>query len=279
LEFLRKLSVFCFSCCVFLIEGVFSVQAQNYIVPYQKGSIDWSNGILESFGKGVASKGLHPAQDRSVAKNQAIADAKKAMLSLIEQLPISAGYPVKDHIAAVDSAREGLRDVIQRAHLAELKYGPEGTVIATMSLKLFGTLSEHLLPLSVKIIPTITQQPSSNNRNGSYTGLIVECRGLRVFPVLLPRIVDEDGSEVYGPAYVSRENAVRLGVAGWMSDLASAKNDWRSGEKPFVIRAIGPAGPAEVRDIRISNADAEKIRSQASNLELMHHCRVIFVLD
>ncbi len=264
--------------CLFLWAAW--AEASNYTGIYKRGAVDWSNGVIEAKGIGFPpGTAANSAQARSLAKGSAIEDARKSLLSVIEQLPLTSEQSVKDYIEMNGSLRKDLTSLCLNAHLCDIAYGDNGLVAVTLSLRLYGTLSEKILPQNIKVIPSIAQEPRNQKKNGAYTGIILDCRGLRKSPVLVPKVVDEDGVEVYGPAYASRESAVSFGMAVWLKDISFARANSRAGDKPLVVKAIGSAEKSRAGNIRISNADAEKISGQAANLDLMHRCRVIFVLD
>ncbi|MBF0227287.1 MAG: LPP20 family lipoprotein [Desulfobacterales bacterium] len=129
----------------------------------------------------------------------------------------------------------------------------------------------------VKIEPPVTP-PSLQTLSEVYTGLVVDARGLNAKPAMAPKILDENGQEVYGSAFVSRDWAVQQGMSGYAKDPVAAQNNERVTDKPFIIKGIRTEGPGKA-DIVISNADAAKIRSSAENLSFLQKCRVMIVVD
>jgi len=255
-------------------------EAGNYTITYKMGSVDWSNGMIEAKGVGFppdTSDSL--AQARSLARSSALKEAQMSLLSVIGQLPLTSGQSVRDYMMIHGSLRKDLTALCKKAQLVDIFYGDNGSVVATLSLKLYGAFSERVLPRDIRVIPSIAQEPRNQKKNGADTGILFDCRGLKKSPLLVPRVFDEDGVEVYGPTYASRENAVNFGMGVWFKDITKAGNNWRAGPNPLVIKAIGAAETNPPGSIRISNADAEKIRGKAANVALMHSCRVIFVLD
>jgi hypothetical protein len=148
-----------------------------------------------------------------------------------------------------------------------------------VALKLTGALSDLVLPISIKAIHPVQQPEHLSQEEGEvYTGLVIDCRGIRVKPAIAPRILDEDGNEVYGATYASREYAVEQGMSGYARDLTAAQASQRVANSPLTIKAIRTAesGPS---DVIISNADAERVRRVASSLSFLQRCRVMIVLD
>jgi hypothetical protein len=160
----------------------------------------------------------------------------------------------------------------------------------TLALKLTGGLAQLALPEDVRHVPEITPisgEPSGGNKAGNepqpspssvYTGLVLDARCLQGQPAMAPMIVDENGQEVYGSAYVSREFGVQHGMAVYERDLESAQNNPRVSNQALTVRALRTVGPSGCNFV-ISSADAWKIQNASENLLFLKKCRVIIVLD
>jgi len=93
-----------------------------------------------------------------------------------------------------------------------------------------------------------------------------------------PKIIDENGQEVYGSAFVSREYAVQQGMSGYAKDITAAQSNPRVTNNPLTVQGLKTEGPGNA-DIVISNADAFKLRSASEHLSFMKKCRVMIVVD
>lgn len=113
-------------------------------------------------------------------------------------------------------------------------------------------------------------------KGGVATGLVIDARGLGLRPALLPKVVDQQGQEVYVGQVVTRTNAVEQGVAGYAKDVNAAANNFRVTDNPAVIKALGASGAART-DIIIGQADAQALRRLSSNGEFLQYCRVVIV--
>lgn len=111
-----------------------------------------------------------------------------------------------------------------------------------------------------------------------YTGLIVDARGLGARPAMSPKIYDENGQEVYGSAFVSREYAIQQGMAGYAKDLEKAKLNPRVANTPFVAKAIQVKGKGKA-DLVIDNATANQLRTIAQQQSFLEKCKVMIILD
>ena len=70
---------------------------------------------------------------------------------------------------------------------------------------------------------------------GGYTGLIVDCRGLGLKPVMSPVIKNAEGTPIYGYKNLDYDKVISNGMAGYTTDIARAS---RAGSNPLVVRAV-----------------------------------------
>jgi hypothetical protein len=110
-----------------------------------------------------------------------------------------------------------------------------------------------------------------------YTGLIFDAQGLIFTPSASVKILDEDGREVYGSAYVSKDWAEKHGIASYAKSLDEAKANQRVAGNPMVIKAVKVTGPNN-KDLVISNDDARKVRDLAKHLNFLDAAKVVIVV-
>lgn len=110
-----------------------------------------------------------------------------------------------------------------------------------------------------------------------YTGLIFDAQNLTFTPSASVKILDEDGREVYGSAYVSKEWAEKQGIVSYVKDLAQAKANQRVAGNPLVIKAIKVTGPNN-KDLVISNDDARRVRDLAKHLNFLDAAKVVIIV-
>lgn len=111
-----------------------------------------------------------------------------------------------------------------------------------------------------------------------FTGMVVDARGIQARPAMSPKIIDENGQEVYGSMQVEREYAVQQGMSGYSRDLSAAQGNARVTNNPLTIKGVKTDGPGK-SNIVISNDDAGKIRSSGENMSFLKKARVMIVLD
>ena len=112
---------------------------------------------------------------------------------------------------------------------------------------------------------------------GVVTGLIVDAQSLPFVPSASPKIMDEEGREIYGSTYVDKEWVVKQGIVSYAKSLSEAKANSRVSGNPFVVKAVRIAG-ANSGDLILSNEDARKIRELSKNLNFLDQAKVVIVV-
>jgi hypothetical protein len=260
--------------------------AAVYEEDVEGGKIDWSNGIVEGVGIGLPPKdAVSRAHGRALAQQQAALLARSDILQILGNLRIDSRHLGKDMCAKYSSCGEKISELLPQVEETETYFLPGNRVRRCVAVCIRGPLADILLPASVREIEHIkggvpkkkSESPGAAVQK-AFTGLVVDCRGLGVKPAMVPRILDEDGNEIYGPATVNRRYAVRNGAAKYIKKFNDALHDRRVGENPLIVKAVKSSGPNSC-DIVISNSDAAKIIGTPANLSFLEEAGVIIVLD
>jgi len=268
------------------------------------GSINWSQGIIMAMGIGTPPEKYcgKPQLARPMALRAAQQDAYRNLIEVTNGVRIDSTTVVKDYIVESDVVHSQVRGMVEGARVVKKEYLSDGTVEVTLVMSLRGGFAQLILPKDIKqvseikTIPSAPVTPANEERveeasvpesaeptitkaaPTSYTGLVVDARGLNSRPAMSPKIFDENGQEVYGSGYVSREFAVQEGMTGYTKDLTAAQTNPRVSNEPFMVKGLRTEGPGR-SDVVISNADAARIRSASENLSFLKKCRVMIVSD
>jgi len=70
---------------------------------------------------------------------------------------------------------------------------------------------------------------------GGYTGVIVDCSGLELQPVMSPTIKNEDGETIYGDKNLDYDKVIELGMASYSDGSYGLE---RAGDNPIVVKAV-----------------------------------------
>ena len=260
---------------ILLLPGLVSAQLDD-----ANKNVDWQKRTIAATGFGAPNRNLSQDRWRMSAIEAARIQALAKLLETTKGLSVTSETVVESFTVSNQTIKTKVEGIIRNFQVISTKDLPDGTVEVVVAIPIDGDLSNLFIPESVVPRPAIEVPDTTKTKQPDqlYTGLIVDARGLQVRPAMLPKIVNEEGQEVYGTGYVSRDYAVSQGIAGYSKDLKKASNDERVKDKPIIIKGIKASGSRNT-DVVISNEDAKKLRSLASNLNFMQQCKVIIALD
>ncbi len=278
-----------FYVCILCFSG-YCDEANNDVAEYMEhSSINWSRHYILAIGVGYPSKKNPVATDIGSQETVKTAThrAKQTLLDTAQYIKIDAFTRVKDLAAGNNDIMAGITRMIGNAKITEKKYMSDGAVEVIMRLDIYGGFSQLVLPDSIQQVETIQQavpvkkylyQTYDIKTKKKYTGLIVDAKGITVKPAMVVRIMDEQGIEVYGSAFVSREYVVQDGMCQYIKSYDKALKNPKVADLPLTVKGLRTSGNAQT-DIFISNADAARVRSAPEHIIFLRKCRVIIVVD
>ena len=109
---------------------------------------------------------------------------------------------------------------------------------------------------------------------GDYTGLIVDCRGLELQPVMSPVIENVNGTKIYGHKNLDIDRVIREGMADYSVDL---ENVGRAGENPLVVKAVSAKNFNSNPVLNIPDSNRVLIENYAT--KFLSDLKVVFLFD
>jgi hypothetical protein len=267
-----------------------------------RGKVNWSEGYIEALGIGAPpERYIGKPQARPMALRAARLDAYRNLLEVTKGVRVDSTTVVKDFTVQSDIINTQVDGLVKNAKVVNQEYMSDGTVEVTVRMPIGGGFAQIIVPRAFDRRPAVTPParppvatppvatppaapppvapPAPPAVTGIvYTGMVIDARGIQARPAMSPRILDENGKEVYGSMNVDREYAVQQGMSGYARDLTAAQSNPRVTNNPVSLKGIKTEGPGR-SDIVISAADAEKIRSASDSLGFLKKCRVMIVLD
>ena len=107
---------------------------------------------------------------------------------------------------------------------------------------------------------------------GGYTGLIVDCRGLGLKPVMSPVIKNANGEPIYGYKNLDSATVIANGMASYTTDMRRAS---RAGSNPLVVKAVGLDNHNGNPILSVADANRVLIENGASGF--LDRTNVVFV--
>ena len=264
--------------------------------------VNWENSVIEVTGMGVAPpNAINPLQGQMLARRAAVADAYRMIAELIKGVNVDSETTVEMMMTTSDVIRTRVQATIKGAVIVSEQAinGGQGYQV-TMRVSLFGVSGSlasavieppkvvEPLPAPVPdVIPSVPAESLSGDTTvsvtidvkdkkkaiGGYTGVIVDCRGLGLKPVMSPVIKNEIGTPVYGHKNLNPDMVIANGMADYARDMTGAS---RAGSNPLIVKAIRVSGACQ-GDPVISTADANRILIENGSSNFLNETKVVFL--
>jgi hypothetical protein len=249
-----------------------------------RGAVNWTGGYIEAVGIGAPpQRYIGTPQARPNALRAAQVDAYRNMLEVINGVRVDSATTIRDFTVESDVINTQVQGMVRGAKVTKQEYLSDGTVEVTVRMPLGGNIAALMMSrLTEKRKDAPPPPPAASPAPASggevFTGLVIDARGIQARPAMSPRILDENGQEVYGTQNVEREYAVQQGMSGYARDLTAAQSNSRVTSNPLSVKGLRTAGAGR-SDIVIASADADRLRGAGENLAFLKKCRVMIVLD
>ncbi|SHK27460.1 hypothetical protein SAMN05216582_101154 [Selenomonas ruminantium] len=270
---------------------------------------NWQDNVITVTGTGVApAHARTPVQGRMLARRAAVVDAYRYLAEYVQGVQVEAESKVQDLAAASDLINTKVKAVVQGARIVSEKEIPGGGYEVTMSMPLFGagSLATAVMPttspqevfpepvqsvapsmpaydasasVSVRVEVTANATaaapaPAANsNAIGNYTGIIVDCRGLGLNPVMSPVIMNQNGEKIYGHRNLNPDFVISNGMASYTTDLNSGCT--RAGNNPLVVKAVSLQSHNSYPVLSVADANRVLIENKASGF--LEKTNVVFI--
>ena len=207
---------------------------------------DWNSGVITATGTGLFNPGVPRTQARIWARRAAIVDAQRNLLEMTQGVQVDAETTVEMMMLTSDTIHTSVQGVVKEAKVISERE-IEGGYEVTLQMGMFGTggLAEAVIERPTEVIPFPAPQPTMPSAptvtitvSGGYTGVVIDCRGLNLNPVMSPVIKDASGNKLYGHKNLNPDYVIQHGMASYAHDMSMAS---RAGSNPLVIKAVSLA--------------------------------------
>ena len=259
--------------------------------------IDWERGVVRATGMAAGKAGekrinLAKAQARRAARM----DAERNLAEQIKGVQVTAESSMKDLELEYDSVRTTVEALIKNMQeVGEPKFYDDGVCELVLEMPLFGAYSsvaeaafipfkdETKVAFPQPSVTTTTTTTTTTNtvvagamvENVHYTGLIVDCAGLDLKPVMSPVIKNNSGQPIYGHQNLDYDKVIELGMASYVKNANDVSAATRAGKNPIVVKALSVENHNANPIITISDADSILIANQGDHF--LDNCAVVFV--
>lgn len=213
-------------------------------------------------------------------------------------VPYSSSTPIKQRIEIAATVTVNVEEVTPNSPSVPAPSTPYRSPLTRMSIpsldtiilqKLQGdsfTLQEPTyqrpVPNPQKIYETpATAQPVRKSieeyasmAQGDYTGLIIDCRGLGLQPVMSPVVLNTNGTKIFGHKNLDIDKIISMGLADYVSDVDSVD---RAGKNPLVVKAIAVQNFNSNPVLTIPDSNRVLIENYAT--KFLKELKVVFLFD
>ena len=232
-----------------------------------------------------AIKGVNVDSETTVQNMMVVDDTTKTKVSafiqgakiLSEQVTSDGGYEVTMTVSMFGVSNSLASAVMPKPAAVEAFPQPVAAVapsVPTQSVQVTVTVNtQPAVPAaSVPATGSSAAAAPAGKAIGGYTGLIVDCSGLGLKPVMSPVIKNASGQPIYGYKNLDYDRVVSNGMAGYTADI---RNAVRAGANPLVVRAIGLDNHNGNPILSVADANRVLIENGASGF--LDRTAVVFV--
>ena len=286
-----------FTCLTVLLAAMFLMTGVRAQAP-----VDWGKAVITVRGMGIANPQMirTPAHASMLARRAAIADAYRQLAEIVSGVQVDSETTVEQMMLTSDIVKTRVSAVIKGAVIISEGELTGGGYEVEMQLALFGAngLSGAVITPSPTVEPfpqpapdVIPSMPADSQTGGSsgfttigggenspmaaiggYTGLIIDCKGLGLNPVMSPVVKNVKGIKLYGHENLNYDLVVRDGMASYATGMNQAS---RAGSKPLVLKAVRledhNANPV------VSEADGSRILIENGASGFLNKTAVVFL--
>ncbi len=281
---------------VALAVSVFAVAQSPKDAQRPPQGVNWEGQVVRATGAGAPDmKASSPAQARLGAERAALLDAFRNLLSQVKGVQVDGTRKMND-VMQSDEVRARVEGVVKGYKVTNKRYfsdnGVEIDIEVPVTLltdildpdatQMFAVPASPEKKPNEKPVEKAVEKPAEPNKapdavakaeDGSGTGLVIDARGLKLMPALLPRVLDETGKPLYTVDSLSADARKTTGVAAYVQSLDEARKSLKAGDKPMVIKAAKANGA----DVLLAHEEAKKLVSM--NPPFLAQGKVVIVFN
>ncbi|MBN2040244.1 MAG: hypothetical protein JW864_09400 [Spirochaetes bacterium] len=266
--------------CLMISGGISSGKITDNSAP---SSVNWQKGFIAAkgfasieFRKGipvdaVTGETISLNKARKASYYAAVEISKTSITEAVKNLRIDSRNNMLDIMTNNPETQRIISEAINKSVI--YMNHPSGFDSSACEARLnFKNIIESLpYDFPSNDLPVRAEIPVST----AYTGLIVDCRGVAVKPMLFPSIYSDEGLEIYGKNYINSNYAVKGGMVSYCYDDKQALSDSRAGQKPYYANAVKTINSCPV----LSEKDTRRLLSSKITRNNLKQCRVILIID
>ncbi len=269
-------------CCSIAVTAFILLMNVSTGFATSDAELNWRHSTITVKGIGLAPKNaINYAQRIMAARRAAVVDGYRHLAEAVKGVNVDADTTVEDFMLTSDVVRTKVSAAIQGAEVISEREIEDGYEV-TMRIAMFGSegsLAAAVMPPTAKREPfpepiqTVAPSMPEYNTRAAVTGLIVDCRGLNLKPVMSPVIKNDQGTPIYGHTNLDPSQVIANGMATYVSEPSDGTT--RAGSNPLTVKAVSLENHNGYPVI--STADANRVLIENKTSGFLENSRVVFV--
>ncbi|MFA6074407.1 MAG: hypothetical protein WCV63_01145 [Negativicutes bacterium] len=245
--------------------------------------VSWDDDVVSADGYGVPPQNtVNPAQANILARRAAVVDGQRNLMEQIMGVSLDATTTVRDAMVTSDVIKTNVVGFLKGFKVVKGNMTAEGVYHVVLQVRLYGadSLASAVIPASGiggGQQPQAIPLPQSNVSTGTVTGLVVDCRGLKLERTMTPVIYDENGRVIYSSRYISTDLLIANGMCDYDTADEMRSLSFRAGAKQLMIK------PVRLRDFNrnavVSVRDGDIILAANQKNDMLKKTQVVFLTD
>jgi len=203
------------------------------------GEINWTGGWAQAIGTGYGPNNAPASLSRTLGERAGYALALRNLLEVIKGVRVDSESLVQGHMKDNEVVKAKVSGLIRGAHIVRSGAGRDGGIEVQVKAPLWGIDSGAFLSTFRKSgfdIPSDASTPAVD------TPVLVDARGLGMTPALFPKIVNEQGHEIYSASKVDPAMLDQTGPARYLSLSRDIDLESYYFPRAYVVRPVRLAG-------------------------------------
>lgn len=178
------------------------------------GEINWTGGWAQAKGTGYGPNNAPASLSRTLGERAGYALALRNLLEVIKGVRVDSESLVQGHMKDNEVVKAKVSGLIRGAQIVRSGAGRDGGIEVQVKAPLWGIDSGAFLSTFRKSEFDI---PSDAPTSAVDTPVLVDARGLGMTPALFPKIVNEQGHEIYNASKVDPTMLDQTGPVQYLS--------------------------------------------------------------
>ena len=267
--------------------------------------VDWDSNMITAIGVGSApAYAIKPGQANALARRAAVVDAYRNLASIVYGVEVENHTTVEQLTVKKDTIKTAVAGIIRNARIVDEEQLDDGNYQITLSMPIFGqnslaaavwqkdtNINTNAAPAPVGPVSGAAQAPTGTAAAsvdktaavspsvplpaGTFSGLVVDCRGLGLERAMAPNILDTSSRVIYSSKNVMDQNMIRHGIVSYAEAPSDKSILPVVGTNPLVIKGV--ALTDFHRNPVISKEDGDKILGAIQKNDFLGSCSVVLI--